>query len=51
MEKGGESRLAATADALKKLESVSDFKYHKLSDKEVLTKLESSLKGLTSAQV
>ena len=50
MEKGGEARLAATADALKKLESVSDFKYHKLSDKEVLTKLDSSLKGLTDAQ-
>lgn len=50
MEKGGEARLAATADALKKLESVSDFKFHKLSDKEVLAKLESSLKGLTEAQ-
>jgi Ca2+-transporting ATPase len=48
MQKGGESKLAATADALKKLESVSDFKYHKLSDKEVLSKLESNVeKGLT----
>jgi Ca2+-transporting ATPase len=51
MQKGGESKLAATADALKKLESVSDFKYHKLSDKEVLKKLESNVeKGLTEVQ-
>lgn len=43
--------MAATADALKKLESVSDFRYHKMSDKEVLSKLESSVeKGLTEAE-
>ena len=29
MQKGEEAKMAATADALKKLESVSDFKYHK----------------------
>lgn len=51
MQKGGEAKLAATADALKNLESVSDFKYHKLSDKEVLKKLESNVeKGLTEQQ-
>jgi magnesium-transporting ATPase (P-type) len=50
MQKGGEAKLAATADALKKLESVADFKYHKLSDKEVLSKLETSVNGLTDAE-
>jgi magnesium-transporting ATPase (P-type) len=50
MQKGEEAKMAATADALKKLESVSDFKYHKLSSKEVLAKLQSSEEGLTNAQ-
>jgi P-type Ca2+ transporter type 2C len=31
MQKGAEAKIAATADAIKNMES-SDFKYHKLSD-------------------
>ena len=51
MQKGGEAKLAATADALKKLGSVSDFKYHKHSSEEVLDMLSSNIEnGLSEEQ-
>ena len=52
MQKGEEAKLQATAKALQKLKSVSDFNYHKLSVDECVTALKTNLKsGLTDAEV
>lgn len=50
MEKGNESKLKATAEALKKLDT-KEFQYHKKEVKEVVRELKTDLvKGLTSQQ-
>lgn len=47
MEKGGEHKLKATAEALKKLD-LKEFQYHKKSVEEVVKELKTDLKtGLT----
>jgi len=51
MQKGEEAKLKVTADALKKLESISDFKFHKMSTSEVLKHFGSNIEsGLTEAE-
>jgi magnesium-transporting ATPase (P-type) len=50
MEKGNESKLKATAEALKKLD-LKEFQYHKKTVEEVVADLKTNLKtGLTQKQ-
>lgn len=50
MEKGGENKLKATAEALKKLD-LKEFQYHKKSVEEVVKGLQTDLKvGLTKSE-
>ena len=50
MDKGHDKKNKNTADAIKKLESVSEFKYHKMSADEVIAQFKSDRsKGLTDA--
>ena len=52
MQKGDDKKIVATANAIKKLKDVSDFKYHKMGDQEVLKVIDSSLStGLTDFSV
>jgi len=51
MQKGEEAKLKLTADALKGLESLSDFKYHKMSSQDVLAQMNTDMEqGLTSSE-
>lgn len=51
MQKGEESKLKITADALKKLESISDFKFHKMNAEAVLKHFNSNIdSGLSETE-
>jgi magnesium-transporting ATPase (P-type) len=50
MDKGHDKKNKSTADAIKKMGSVAEFKYHKMSAEEVIATFKSDqLKGLTDA--
>jgi magnesium-transporting ATPase (P-type) len=52
MQKGDEKKIAATAEAIKNLKDVSDFKYHKMTAQDVLKQIDSSeTQGLTKFSV
>jgi magnesium-transporting ATPase (P-type) len=52
MQKGDDKKIAATAEAIKNLKDVSDFKYHKMSAQDVLKLIDSTeTQGLSKFSV